>query len=77
MYLTKIIYLTIVTLVFAGCVSNKKFNKMKEEQQGRYDALSKTNQTLDASLKSCNDKTNELTQANGTLQDENLHLHGR
>jgi chemotaxis protein MotB len=74
MYLTKIIYLTIVTLVFSGCVSNKKFNKMKEEQQGKYDALFKTNQTLDASLKSCNDKTNELTQANASLQGENDNL---
>jgi chemotaxis protein MotB len=74
MYLTKIISLIIVTLVFSGCVSNKKFNKMKAEDQGKYDALSKTNQDLDASLKSCNDKTSELTKANATLQDENSNL---
>ena len=74
MYLTKIISLIIVTLFFTGCVSNKKFNKMKDEAQGRYDVLSKTNQTLDASLKSCNDKTNELTQANTSLQNENANL---
>lgn len=64
----------IITLVFSGCVSNKKFNKMKADEQGRYDALSKTNQTLEASLKSCNDKTSELTQTNTALQDANSNL---
>jgi chemotaxis protein MotB len=75
MYLFKNIGLIlIVTLFFSGCVSNKKFDKMKDEAQGRYDALSKTNQTLESSLKSCNDKTTELTQANTSLQDENTNL---
>jgi len=74
MYLTKIFSLIILTLFFSGCVSSKKFNKMKADDQGKYDALSKTNQTLDASLKSCTDKTNELTQANTSLQNENANL---
>jgi len=74
MYLIKIIGPIISILIFYGCVSSKKFNKMKEESQGKYDALSKTNQNLESSLKSCNDKTTALTQANASLQDENTNL---
>ena len=75
MYLFKIFGLLItITLVFTGCVSNKKFNKLKNEDQMKYDALFKTNQTLDVDLKNCNNKTTELTQANTALQDENANL---
>ncbi|OQP41127.1 hypothetical protein A4H97_15385 [Niastella yeongjuensis] len=63
-----------ITLIFSGCVSNKKFNKMKTEAQQNYDALSGKNQKLETDLKGCNDKTAELTQANTSLQDENSNL---
>ncbi len=64
----------IVALAFSGCVSNKKFNKMKNDAQSKYDALYKTNQTLESSLKTCTDKTTGLTQTNTSLQDENANL---
>lgn len=75
----RVIFLSlfIITLI-TGCVSNKKFNKMKEEAQQNYDVLYGTNRKLEGSLKSCNEKNDELSQRNAKLEEQvaslNNHL---
>lgn len=67
----RVIFLSLlmITLV-TGCVSNKKFNKMKEEAQQNYDVLYDTNRKLEGSLKSCNEKNDELSQRNTKLEEQ-------
>src|SRR5690242_9026211 len=61
---------TISALVLTACVSNKKFNKMKEEALQNYNALYTTNRNIEASLKACNEKNNELSQNNTRLEEQ-------
>jgi chemotaxis protein MotB len=75
----RVIFLLLsISALVTGCVSNKKFNKMKVEAQQNYDVLYATHQKLEGSLKSCNEKNDELSQRNSKLEEQvtslNNHL---
>ncbi len=56
--------------VLAGCVSQKKFNKMKAEADERYARLNTTCTTTQASLNKCSDNFDALTREKRSLESE-------
>jgi len=56
--------------ILAGCVSQKKFNKMKAEADERYVGLNNTCNTTQASLKKCNDNFDALAREKSSLESE-------
>jgi chemotaxis protein MotB len=50
---------------------------MKEESQQNYDALYNTTRSLQGSLKNCNEKNDELSQANTKLQEQSNVLNNQ
>jgi chemotaxis protein MotB len=67
----------LIVLIAPGCVSNKKFNKMKTASQEKYDLLSNSYKDVNTSLTNCKEKTDALTRENSALHDQVETLNNR
>jgi chemotaxis protein MotB len=59
-----------LALLLSSCVSSKKFNKLKADDEARYAALDKNYKDAQGSLKECTDNVGNLTNQKNSLQTE-------
>jgi chemotaxis protein MotB len=70
----QVIFLLILTLVFASCVSNSKFEKAQAASRASIDSVSRIASKLQASLNTCNDTVTAMSNRISDLQTKNAYL---